>query len=165
MELVSRKKLASAFDRYKYALIVVLIGVALMLMPISDQKSAKTESEIKFINTNLQAQLEDILSCIDGAGEVRVLLTEETGSSTIYQTDTDRESDPNGTSEHINTVLITTSDRNEEGLVLRRDPPIYQGAIIVCKGASSPQVRLAIMEAVSCATGLSSHQISIVKME
>ena len=40
----------------------------------------------------------------------------------------------------------------------------YMGAVVVCPGASQPEVRLRIVETVSAFTGLGSHQIVVQKM-
>jgi hypothetical protein len=39
------------------------------------------------------------------------------------------------------------------------------GAVIVCQGADKPVVRLAIVEAVADATGLSTDTITVLKMK
>ena len=44
-------------------------------------------------------------------------------------------------------------------------PESYRGAIVVCQGADSPAVKLAIVEAVSRATGLGADSISVLKMK
>ena len=43
--------------------------------------------------------------------------------------------------------------------------PVYQGAIILCQGADSPSVRLAITQAVSKVTGLPTDRIAVLKMK
>ena len=41
----------------------------------------------------------------------------------------------------------------------------YQGAVIVCDGAGSAEIRLALTEAVRALTGIPSDCISILKMK
>ena len=41
----------------------------------------------------------------------------------------------------------------------------YRGALIVCAGADSPQVRLDLVNAVAGLTGLSTDRITVVKMK
>ncbi len=106
-----------------------------------------------------------ILSKVTGAGEVEVLLTVSAGEETIYQTDCQTDSSGDSENRHCDTVMITDANRNETGLVRQIFPATYQGAIIVCRGADSPAVRFAIVEAVSKLTGLSSNQISVLKMK
>lgn len=43
--------------------------------------------------------------------------------------------------------------------------PVYQGALIVCSGAGSASVRLAVVDAVADLTGLGADQISVIKMK
>ena len=96
---------------------------------------------------------------------MRVLLTEAEGEQTLYQMDEDLQT--NGGSESIrqDTVLLTNSEREEVGLVRQIIPPVYQGAVILCQGADSASVRLAIIQAVASATGLTSDKITVLKMK
>ena len=61
-------------------------------------------------------------------------------------------------------MIITDYNRNESALVERVDPPQYLGAIVICQGADSAAVRLAVVEAVSKYTGLGADQIAVLKM-
>ena len=92
---------------------------------------------------------------MEGAGKVAVLLTESRGGEIFYQTEGDDQ----------RTVLVTGTDRSESGLVRTTQSPVYQGAVVVCQGADSPAVRLAVVEAVSNATGLGTDRITVLKME
>ena len=47
----------------------------------------------------------------------------------------------------------------------QENPAQYLGVIVVCEGADSPAVRLAIVEAVSDVTGLGADRISVLKMK
>ena len=60
---------------------------------------------------------------------------------------------------------MTDNQRAESGLVCQRFPPIYKGAIIVAEGGDLASVKLAIVDAVSDATGLGADKISVLKME
>ena len=149
--------------KYRYVLLVVLAGLFLMALP--DGKNAKAVPETATAETeprqDLQTELEEILSQIQGAGRVRVLLTQREGERTVYQTDED------STSSGIrsDTVLLNGSDRSQTGLVQQVNPPTYLGAVIVCQGADSASVRLAIVSAVGSVTGLSTDKITVLKMK
>ena len=149
--------------KYRYVLLVVLAGLFLMALP--DGKNAKAAPEPATAETeprqDLQTGLEEILSQIQGAGRVRVLLTQREGERTVYQTDED------STSSGIrsDTVLLNGSDRSQTGLVQQVNPPTYLGAVIVCQGADSASVRLAIVSAVGSVTGLSTDKITVLKMK
>lgn len=156
------QKLHALMQKYKYALIILVIGLVLMLLPGQDTEESTLEAEEPTVQEqeDLESRLESLLRQIDGAGEVRVLLTLESGEEIIYQTDS------NGSdSQHASdTVIVEDSGNTESGLVRVIQSEVYRGAVVVCQGADSPSVRLAIVEAVSCATGLRSDQISVVKM-
>lgn len=160
------EKLKQLLAKYKYPLAILAVGIVLMLLPDGQNQTVEVEETVAAVETETMAQqLQQILSSIEGAGRVEVLLTEKEGEKTIYQTDTRSDSGENSSQLQVDTVIITGSDRSEAGLVQQVDPPVYQGAVIVCQGADNAKVRLAIVEAVSCATGLGANQISVVKMK
>lgn len=153
-------KVTEFIKKYRYVILVLVIGIGLMLLPEGRQEEAEpvTAQETQ---PELAQELKQILSRIKGAGDVEVLLTQSAGEKTVYQTDEDiSESD-----HRWETVIVTDADRNEQGLVQQTLPPQYQGAIIVCDGADDAAVRLAIVEAVADATGLGTDRISVLKMK
>ncbi len=163
MDWVStRNKILTFAKRYWYVLVVLLVGVALMALPAEDTEDISPASEPQSQPAVLQQELEQILSQIRGAGKVKVLLTESTGSQTVYQTDQDQKGED---SSNRKTVVITDSNRNQKGLIHRVDPPVYLGAVVVCQGGDSAAVRLAIVEAVASVTGLSTDRITVLKMK
>ncbi len=159
--------LRSLVIKYKHAILVLLIGLGLMLLPTGSRSGPVPEETIpsQTEETDLEARLSQLLSRVRGAGEVEVLLTVRTGGETLYQTDEDTDSGDTASRKSVSTVLVEDASHQELGLVRRTDPPVYQGAVVVCQGADDPQVKLAIVEAVSCATGLGSDRITVVKMK
>ena len=93
------------------------------------------------------------------------MLTEALGEEIIYQTNDDISNGDTSSSSRGDTVTITDSERNENGLVRQQNPPKYMGAIVVCQGGDNATVRLAIIEAVSNVTGLGADKISVLKMK
>ena len=151
------KKITYFVGKNRYAVIVLVIGLILMLLPFGTGKEEIEKCEPIQEQVRVDQLLEQVLSTIDGVGKVKVMLTVETGESIIYQTDTGATS--------IDTVIITDKDRAEVGLIKQIDPPKYRGAIIVCQGAESAAIRLSIVEAVSKVTGLGADRISVLKMK
>lgn len=160
-------KITELLKKYRYAILVLVIGILLMSLPQKTTKKASSvnQTTVQAPTESLEDQLAEILAQIDGVGRVRVMLTEASGAENVYQTDD--EYDANGTdrSERKETVILTDSDRNESPLIKKTYPPKYLGAIIVCQGADSPSVRLALVDAVSKITGLGSDCISVLKMK
>lgn len=158
-----REKAGSIIGKYKYVLIVLLVGIGLMLIP--DQKKQEPDAVTTPIVEAMPDQadaLTQMLSQVQGAGKVKILLTIAEGEQTIYQIDQNGDSAGRTNSE---TVIITDASRNQQGLVQKTLAPVYRGAIVLCQGAENAGVRLAIVEAVSNATGLSTDCISVLKMK
>lgn len=162
-----RIKLLDLIKKYKYAVIVLLLGITLMLLPVGKRNEAAVKTVVEQMEEkeDVNDALEQILCQIAGAGEVRVLLSVATGEETVYQTDNKLSQSDENSNTQIDTVTVTDADRNESGLIKQKISPVYRGAIVVCQGADSAQVRLAIVEAVAKVTGLSSDRISVLKMK
>ena len=160
------KKILEFGQKYRYALLVLLVGLGLMLLPGTEKESQTSETQqTQEVNSvDISQQLADILCQIQGAGKVQVMLTVAEGEKIMYQTDEDLASGDSGTS-RWDTVIITDADRGQSGLIHQVIPPVYRGAIVVCQGAQNATVRLAIVEAVSKITGLGADKISVVKMK
>lgn len=152
---MDQRKLHQWLKKYRYVLLILFVGLIFMLLPESAQEAADIPAVQPTQPEDMEMRLEQILSRIQGAGEVAVMLTESAGEQIIYQSD-------DGGAE---TVLITTADRSEQGLIRSREPPEYMGAIIVCTGADSAAVRLALVEAVANVTGLGTDRITVLKMK
>ena len=168
MDWVNIKRKGTDFlVKYRLVFLIALIGVFLMSLPESEAEQAPQTPQLTTgeESSDLQVSLEQILGRVAGAGEVEVLLTQAAGEQTIYQVDDDRSEEDQSKSIRRETVLITNSAREETGLVQQVIPPVYQGTIILCQGADSAQVRLAIVGAVANATGLTSDKISVLKMK
>ena len=160
------EKIKEHFYKFKYALIILLVGVVLLLLPEKKQQVVSNTAEVKYENQNIQLDaLTKILQSVDGAGDVQVLLSTALGEETHYQTDQDTSTSGDGNTVKTETVIVTDAQRNETGLVTQVNPPVYLGAIVVCQGADSPTVRLALTQAVAKITGLGTDNICILKMK
>ena len=158
-------KLQRAAEKYRYFLIELLVGILLMALPQKKPEGPVTEEpvhngEAEF-RQKLEQELAAMLSLSEGAGSVRVLLTEAQGEQVRYQCDEDlAEGD-----RRSKTVLVRSSDRVESGLIRQIDPPRFQGALVLCQGGDRAAVRLAIVKAVTGVTGLSSDRVTVLKMK
>ena len=159
-------KAGEVLKKYRYAAIVIVAGIFLMLLPIGEASaSEETVPNQREVSDSMEERLCAILSQIRGAGRVQVMLTIAQGEETVYQFDQDLTTDEGGSSSQKDTVTVTDKDRGQSGLITQVNPPRYQGALIVCQGADDPAVRLAISEAVSGLTGLGTDKIAIAKMK
>ena len=162
-----RDSTVSFLHKYRYAALVLLIGIVLMMLPSFGGEEVEEESPVQQSSgaeISIDAQLEELLSNVSGVGQVQVMLTFAKGEETVYQTDQEISTSDNSTSTRIETVVITDAQRAQSGLICQTNPPVYLGAIVLCQGADSPSVRLAVVEAVSKITGLGADQIAVLKM-
>ena len=162
--LSSYKAKVAGFGKYKYALLVLLVGMGLMLYPFVEKKEA-VQAETKEKEVTMEERLEDVLSRVDGVGSVRVLLSLKEGYQYTYQTNEHTVSEELQRESELETVLVRDENGTESPIIKHTRYPVYEGAVVVCEGADSPSVRLHIVNAVSDLTGLGSDKISVIKMK
>lgn len=162
-----KKSLPEWLNKYKFVILIVVIGIVLMMLPGKEagEKSENFEDTSSIKTESLESRIENILTCIYGAGEVDVLLTVAEGEEIFYQKNEDIQTSDNNESHRTDTVITVDTERSESGLIRQIVPPKYLGAVIVCQGAEDPTVRLAIVDAVAKATGLGADRISVLKMK
>ena len=161
------KRLPDILKKYKYAILVLAVGLVLMAIPSGTDRENTTDEapvEIK-LQTSVSQELAALLTQIEGDGKVEVMLTRASGEETVFQTDQDISMGNDTQSTCQETVMTTDTQRNQTGLIKQINPARYLGAVIVCQGADSPSVRFAVVDAVSKATGLGSDRISVLKMK
>jgi len=157
--------------KYRFVVLILLIGIMFLALPERKSEEASAhpdpvqETPSPQTSESLEASLEELLSHMEGAGKVRVLLTQASGEAVYYQQDENSQQTDNSSDIRRQTVIISDPQREESGLIHKIDPPIYRGAIILCQGADRAFVRLSIVEAVSNATGLTSDRITVLKMK
>ena len=158
-------KLRSLFDRYKFVLVVILAGVVLLLLPSfggaveSSQESGSDPFQVE----ELERKLEQALAQIDGVGEVRVVLTLQSGPRRILAQDSQSTVDEGRTEAEVTNVVISAGSGVEGTVTLQQLSPQFQGALVVCSGGGEPTVQLRLVEAVSALTGLGADKISVCK--
>lgn len=163
-ESLKKQGLKSVLLKYRYPAIILLAGILLMLLP--ERKTQEQPIEIEETTTlSLEERLESTLSTIEGAGDVKVLLSVSAGENVVYQSDVETEYSSEEEVIQTKTILISDSQRAEKGLIQQINPPKYQGAVVICRGGDNPVVRLAIVDAVSTVTGLGADRISVMKMK
>ena len=165
MDTVSLKQKAGVLLRkYRYALLVLLVGAVLLLWPSDNTPDQGSAAAAQTDQVTVTEELTKILAQIRGVGRVEVMLSVAVGQETIYVYDEDVRTGESGTTKK-DTVIITDKDRNESGLIKVVIPEQYLGAVVVCEGADQPAVKLAVVEAVSRATGLGADRITVQKMK
>jgi len=156
-----REQAPRLLKKYRLPLLIFLAGLILAAWPTGkkqETKSVPVEAVSGFDMDATTSQLEQLLSGIAGAGRVRLMLTLSGSETTLYQTDS-------RTVTSAGSTTTQTGSSEKEPAAQSVLYPQYQGALVVCDGADSASVRLAIIQAVSSLTGLGSNKIAVVKMK
>jgi len=136
-----------------------------------------TQAESQGMAAYIARQMEDILSLVAGAGQVRVMLTLG-GTSTIYAQNIQAsisnttEDDGEGGTRSIDTESLSNSfvalrgaNGEERPLRLEEIAPTVQGVIIVAQGAGDVAVRDALTRGAHTLLGIGAHQVQVFQMD
>ena len=135
----------------------------------TSKKLASTSQEQTYPEDSLETKLENILSNINGVGNVKVLLTyNETEELIPVYNETDKKSTTNEVDSEGGTRVVEEVDtskevvyQNEEIITQKKVSPKIEGAIITATGANNSTVKTNIIQAVEAATGLATHKIQV----
>jgi len=125
----------------------------------------------------LARQLEEILSLVAGAGEVRVMLTignasryfaqntQENASVTIEEDSEGGVRNVESTNLSVTYVMVRQTDGSEAPLLLTEVAPNIEGVIIVAQGGQDAAVRAALTHAVQALLGVAAHRVQVFQMQ
>ena len=175
------RDLTRRLGKLKYPIVVFLFGLILLAIPfgnsqkqVENKQSSQAPAEIvedtdESSLQDLENRLEQILSQVEGAGRVQVMLRYAAGEKTIYQTDSSQETVTGAEEKQVKmtmeTVFASGGSSQETPVVTQVLCPTFQGALIVAEGAGSASVRLDLVNAVSSLTGLGAGKITVIKMK
>lgn len=172
-------------------LIIAICGVVLVMLPSPDKKlksSRQTETTNSSGSQNieisgddycekLEKRLEDLISKIDGIGEVKVMITLKATEEKIVLTEVSYEkNDENSTDSSgvVNTknsykedrvvVYEEGSDGNKVPYVTKENAPEIEGIAVIAEGGNNADNVLKISEIAQALFGISSHKISVIGM-
>ncbi len=127
---------------------------------------------------NLEKRVEEIVSAMEGAGRVKVMITvsdtgtmvleqnRETAESNLEETDNaggSRKSTENSRQEE--TVYKKDADGNEIPYVVQRKLPEITGVVVTAEGAGNSKVKENIIGAVGVLFNLNEHRIKVIRMK
>ncbi len=155
--------------------VLVLLAVFVYFLPQNSSKSKiESISNTTEEKTN-EKKLEEVLSSIKGAGEVKVMITYFSSDETVTamnsqkQTSTTTETTESGTRTSQTTVENSTpmtvgSGGSESAFVLKNNEPEIKGVIVVAQGAQNLSVRLELEKAVETVLQILPSQVEIFTM-
>ena len=162
---MSAEGVRAAWDKYRFAALVIALGAALMLWPTGQRGAAAAPSPTPAPQSrDLQGDLQAALGKIRDVGAVWVLLTEESSPAQTLARDRKISFRGDEYSESSETVLLDAQN-GEAVVVTRTESATYRGALVVCEGGDLPAVKLAVTEAVTALTGLPANRVAVVKCQ
>ncbi len=175
MRLSERIKEVLLGDKGRKIVVAGAVAVMLLLLlsTVSCERGEKNVTEPYAANENaaeiereLEQRLVQLVSQIDGAGEVTVMVTLDTVSERVFEKDrrseSSSESKPEGSAQsgkkETEVVLAGSSKEPlQTGTVL----PKVRGAAVVCTGASDPVVKERVANAVAKALNIGLSKVYV----
>lgn len=161
--LAARLRTALADEKQRVNLLVLmgLAGLVLLAfsawLPADDaaQPAPAAQETAADYAAQLESRLTALIRRVDGAGNTAVMVTLESGSESVYATDTDRD----GGSTH---VLLGSG--GADGLVETVQTPHVLGVAVVCEGGGTAAVQNRVTALVEALTGVGANHITVAKM-
>ena len=161
----------AALGRYKYVMLVAALGAVLLLLPWQESESSgdgasQIANGLRDVR-ELEKDMEEILSKMNGVGRVDVLLTLESGGELVLATDSTLRysgspQNPDDYDRSSETVIVSGGSGTEVVVTQERSAK-FRGALIVCDGGDNDNVRLRIVAAVCALTGLGADRVAVVR--
>jgi len=155
------------------------------LPPVNEQNVPTGQDNLSQSNQGMEAEeqeladtLETMLSEISGAGRVKASVKLATSTNTNYSVNTEQaenvteETDQSGgtrtttdkqASEQL--VLVQGSQGSERPVIEQEIAPNISGVMIVAEGASVPEIKARLFQAVQISLGVDPHKVIILPME
>ncbi len=123
----------------------------------------------------LEQRLEQVLSHVDGVGEVEVMIVLKSTEEKVWRVDRDtsysvtQETDQNGGSRKVESqeigedTILAGQTGQQEPILEKELKPEINGVIVSAQGGGSPQIQAEISAAVEALFGIPSHKIKVLK--
>ena len=168
-------KLSEKLKKDKKLLLTVaagILGIVFIVIsefiPKSSYKKAETgeqnKNSVSSYEETLEKRLESIISSVDGAGRVQVMVTLDTSEQTQYAKD-EKENSKSGDKSSEKSYEKKYVLTDDVGVVLKTTEPEVRGVIVVCDGGDNAAVKNGITSAVRAALSVDSNKITVLKMK
>lgn len=158
---------------------VICIGIigVLMLMSLGSDSNSDNKNEtgsvaesttssvssIEDVENKLETKLAEIISKIDGVGDVRVVVTIASSDSYIFAENVKSDNDSDSFSSDREIIIYQGKD-GDDGLKIGIRSPDVLGVAVVCQGAASSVVKSEITGLVTSLFGIGSDRVYVGNM-
>lgn len=168
-------KLNPALQKYRIPILVLFAGMLLLVLspraaPTQQQEKINPETQQvdagQFQLQEFEEQLAQILSQMEGVGRVKLTLSLKSTEEAVYAVNIRQTQQSETVSSYESQMSIVSSGTQGQSPVLVKSLyPVFRGALVLCDGADSDTVRLAVTQAVSTVCGIGTDKISVMKMQ
>lgn len=138
------------------------------------QPSVKAEEKTSDQTQDLEAKLEAVLSKIKGAGNVRVMITYESGPELVPAIDSSSQTSTQEESGQTTKTTITENeaqkpvtvqqDNGTQPLVITEKEPKIRGVIVIAEGAGDIRVKMDLLRAVQTVLSVDAECVDVFVM-
>lgn len=142
---------------------LLLIGTLILLLPNGESHTADDSVQSLEVSTyaeKLESRLCELCSHMSGVGEVRVLVTLECGSETVYAENRTENFDSTSSAYSADYLIIESGD-GETPVTVKQIYPQIRGVAVVCDGGASPSIKAKLISLLSAALGIPTSKISV----
>ena len=162
-----------AHPKWEYGFYAVLAVLALALFLTAGRGEKTQQTDAVRANAAGESETEDLeerlrqtLSCIEGAGKVKVMISYESSEEIVPALSVDvQESSSSGTASRSEQPVTVGSGTQEGPLVLTRRAAIVRGAVIVAEGAGEVSVRMDLQRAAQAVLDIPASRIEVFAMK
>ena len=153
-------------------MLMLLIGILLLAAgkSFSRERSEegtldKVEKSAVTLERETEKRMAEILSEVEGAGMVDVMLTyRQTEEKTIAHNESREENGENLRTEQT-AILLEDGNGGTEPLILTETSPVVEGVLITAQGADQPLVEAALHQAAQALLDVPAHKVAVLKMK
>lgn len=144
---------------------VLFIAGIMLVMGGSSGKGRSIASVESADSDSLNKELEDILSQVEGAGQVKVLINYKQSGEKILAYDMESNINENEGSKENNSKSEVVYDGNKMPVILKEYMPKVEGVIIVAQGGNIENVKKQLIAGTVALLGIDEHKIEVLKMK
>ncbi len=161
-----------------HLLILLIVGLVLLVFGSNSfntketQEVMSSEQSTNTTVTEYEEKLAKLISQVDGAGRVEVMVTLESKGETVYaKTETGDEQIENDSGETSSRsgysteyIIVEDENGNKTALVENEYEPAILGVAVLCEGGGDTSIISDITELVKVVMGISSNHIFVGKL-
>lgn len=149
----------------KGLIIIAAFFIAGIMLILGGSSNVKAVNKENISTAGLNRQLEQILSQVDGAGKVRVLINYNQSGEKILAYDLESNTNEKESGKENNSKSEVIYDGNKMPVILKEYMPKVEGVIIVAQGGNNENVKKQLIAGTVALLGIDEHKIEVLKMK